>query len=132
MCAARLVEDDDQTYEVAISVAQAADRYTEGSSPESVAAATIRDVFATWVERMHAGADSVYGESHDSAFAAHDQISAAISDWRSGGREDLSAFARRWAARVSPIDTTWLQEPATPLVRASRSCRLINRLRTSR
>jgi hypothetical protein len=105
LCAARLVDDSDQTYEVAILVAQAADRYAAGSSPVAVAAATIRDVFATWVKRIHAPADAVHGE------------------------KTYPPSRNRWAAHVGTMDTTWLQEARTPLVRSSRFRHLIKRLR---
>jgi hypothetical protein len=128
-CAAVLEVDGGETYEVAISVAQVAERHAGGSSRDAMAAAMIRDVFATWVEQMHAPADAVYGDSHDVAFAAHEQISVAIRDWRSGGRDNVADFALRWAARVGPIDTTWLQQPASPLLVRSKIRRRVDRLR---
>ncbi len=107
--------DPDETYEVAISVALAADRYSGVASADALLASSIRDAFGTWVERIHS-----YGGPKGNladAEAAHRDITTALEDWTGSGREDLTAFAERWRDRVGHVDTAWMNEEVSPLVR---------------
>jgi hypothetical protein len=128
--AAVLTEDSDQTYEVAIAIASAAGRYAVGDSPEAAAAAMIRDAFGTWVQRIHAPADDA--DRPDPALAAHEEISLALRDWVSLGRQNPAEFGSRWSARAGLTDISWLERPGERLVRVSRTRRFLRHLRPGR
>ncbi len=117
----------DDTYELAVAIACTADRYAAGTSVEAEAAATIRDVFATWVQRIHSygGPTGFLAEAE----SAHLDISAAAQDWIESGRDDVPAFAARWRTRVGAIDTTWMKQEPTRLVRRSRFGLLLDHFR---
>jgi hypothetical protein len=114
-------------YEVAVAIACAADRYATGSSPGAEAAATIRDVFATWAQRMHS-CGSPTGDLAQ-AEAAHRDITVAARYWIESGRDDVSAFAARSRTHVGAIDTKWMNQEPTSLVRTSRLRRLLDQFR---
>lgn len=111
------IEDEPETYELAIGIACTAERYQH--DPElGETARMIRDVFGTYAERIH-GYGNQKGVPRELAIAAHDGIATARDDWLRGGRTDVPAFAARWLAAVGEIDTSWMQEPSTPNMRAN-------------
>ena len=113
-----LRDDAGDPYEVAISLARAADRVAMGSSSGEMEAATaIRDSFGTWAEHIHA-----YGGGEGdlaTAERAQQHVQAALRAWDTGAREDLSAFAKQCRSQVATVNTAWLQESGTPLARSS-------------
>lgn len=113
-------------YEVAVSLALLADRLAGvSSSPESGAAAAIRDSFGTWAEHIHSNA----GADDDllRAEAAQRHVRAALDAWDSGDREDLFGFAEQCRSQVEVVETAWFQERGTPLTRSSWIQRLLRR-----
>jgi hypothetical protein len=120
--------DPDQTYEAAITVASAADQHAGLTSDEARVALSIRDAFGTWVQRIHSyGACGNLGDAE----AAHRDIAAALEDWMTSGRNDPTAFAQRWGARVGAVDIAWMREGVT-LVRRSRLGDIRRRFRWKR
>lgn len=106
-------------YEVAISIASAADRYAnDDASPDNEAAVALREVFGTWAARIEA-----YGTPTGNLAAADEAqglIVAALTQWNSADPDkDMTAFAMEWRSKLGEVDTGWLDRPAYPLVRAS-------------
>jgi hypothetical protein len=120
--AAELRDSPDMTYEIAIYVATGAERYTTITTAEAAAAAQLRDVFGTWVERIHSGTSGI-GEAE----AAHRDVSNALREWSVSTDRDLPRFAARWRSEVGTVDTTWMNQVGRPLTRSGLVRRLWHR-----
>jgi hypothetical protein len=122
--AKELSDSPDMTYGIAICVAGGADSYTASTVGEAAAVAQLRDVFGTWVERIHSGTSSL-----EEAAAAHGDITQALQEWSAGRDRDLTQFATRWSGEVGTVDTTWRNDGGAPLTRSGRLRRLWHRPR---
>jgi hypothetical protein len=113
--AAELAADPDETYEVAVGIADSADD-CRAEVALGAAAADIRDTFGTWAQLIHTYGH-VNGSTLEEAEAAHRDIEAAVSDWARGGRDNPAAFGRRWRRTIKRVDITWLNEGVARNVR---------------
>ena len=111
--AAELRDAPDMTYEIAVYVATRADGYTAATPSEAAAVEQLRDVFGTWVERIHSSTSAV-GEAE----ASPRDITAALREWSASRDRDLARYAARWGAEVGRVDTSWMNH-AAPLARRS-------------
>lgn len=119
--AAELLEAPDDTYEVAVGIASTAVHYCPGgwhfdeasNAAVGVVAASLRDVFGTWAQRIHTHGH-VNGSTEAEALDAHRSIEMAVHDWIESGRQDPAAFVARWLPVVGLVDTRWLERGREP------------------
>lgn len=111
----------DDTYEVAAAIASTAAQYCPGgwhfdednAAGLAAIAASVRDVFGTWAQRIHTHGH-VDGATEAEALDAHRRIEMAVNDWLGSGRLDPAGFVNRWLPVVGRVDIAWLQgEPGT-------------------
>jgi hypothetical protein len=103
--ARRLALHPDETYEAAIGLTHSARRHAHGSSERARAAASLRDTFGTYVERMQSAEVST-----ELSAAAHDGIALAAAEWLASGRDDIVGFSARWQTKVGEAQHSWLDE----------------------
>lgn len=118
--AAELRRAPDDTYEVAVGIALTAAHYCPGGwhfdetdSAVGAVAASVRDLFGTWAQRIHTYGH-VNGSTETEALDAHRSIEMAVNEWLGSGRLDPRAFVARWLSVVGLVDTTWLREGRAP------------------
>lgn len=106
--AAELAADPDLSYEAGVDVASSAHWFAD-DPVVGEAAASIRDVFGSWVEVIHTHGH-LDGPTEAEALQAHEQIESALEQWRSGGRQNPLTFGRRCRSTLARVHAPWLED----------------------